>query len=300
MGEAAPFCAIYRWRLHPGTEEAFVRHWSRVTQLLRSERGSLGSRLHRGPDEVWHSYTQWPSAAFKAEALARPSVDAEAWALMRACIAESLPELVLEPVADFLAPLSAPASPAAALVVIDMQRGMARPGLPARNNPQAEARIAELLATWRAAGAPVVHVRHLSRTPGSPFWPGQPGAEFQPALAPLDAEHVVEKNVPDAFVNTGLERWLHQRGIAALVIVGVSTNNSVESTARTAGNLGFAAHVAADATFAFATRDFHGAERSADEVHAMALGNLEGEYAKVRAAAELKRLAARPDPGAAC
>jgi hypothetical protein len=37
---------------------------------------------------------------------------------------------------------------------------------------------------------------------GSPFWPGQAGVEFQPALAPLPAEHVVEKNVPDAFINT--------------------------------------------------------------------------------------------------
>jgi len=102
---APPFCAIYRWRLHPGSEAAFVQAWSRVTQLLRSERGSLGSRLHRGPDQLWYSYTQWPSAQAKAEGLARESVDAEAWQRLRDCIAESLPELVLEPVADFLAPL---------------------------------------------------------------------------------------------------------------------------------------------------------------------------------------------------
>ena len=105
------FCALYRWRLHPGTEQTFVEAWSRVTQLLRTERGSLGSRLHRGPDDLWYSYTQWPSAAAKAEGLARPSVDAEAWARMRACIAESLPEVILEPVADFLVPLREPSLP---------------------------------------------------------------------------------------------------------------------------------------------------------------------------------------------
>ncbi|KRA16383.1 antibiotic biosynthesis monooxygenase [Lysobacter sp. Root604] len=99
------FCAIYRWRLHPGTEQTFVEAWSRVTDLLLRERGSLGSRLHRGPDELWYSYTQWPSATARAEGLALPSVDAEAWDRMRACIAEGLPELILEPVADFLAPL---------------------------------------------------------------------------------------------------------------------------------------------------------------------------------------------------
>lgn len=105
------FCAIYRWRLHPGSEEAFVTAWSRVTQLLREERGSLGSRLHRGPDNVWYSYTQWPSAEAKAEGLSRLSVDPLAWQQMREAIAESLPELVLEPIADFLAPLPQPLPP---------------------------------------------------------------------------------------------------------------------------------------------------------------------------------------------
>jgi len=49
--------------------------------------------------------TQWPSAEAKAEGLARPSVDPEAWARMRGAIAESLPEIILEPIADFLVPL---------------------------------------------------------------------------------------------------------------------------------------------------------------------------------------------------
>ena len=167
------------------------------------------------------------------------------------------------------------------LLIIDMQRGMASPAAGQRNNPDAERNIAALLAAWRRAGAPVVHVRHISRTPGSPFWPGQPGVEFQPELAPLDAEHVVEKNVPDAFINTGLERWLHARGLGSVAIVGVSTNNSVENTARTAGNLGFRTQVACDACFAFAKADHAGHHRSADEVHAMALSNLQGEYAEV-------------------
>lgn len=169
----------------------------------------------------------------------------------------------------------------AALIIVDMQVGMRWPEAARRNNHQAEEVIAGLLAHWRRHGAPVVHVRHMSRTPGSPFWPGQPGAQFQPALAPLAGEHVVEKNVPDAFINTGLERWLHVRGIDALLIVGVSTNNSVESTARTAGNLGFKAYVAEDGCYAYAQIDHDGVHRSAQEVHAMALSNLHGEYATV-------------------
>jgi len=170
---------------------------------------------------------------------------------------------------------------APALLIVDMQVGMSWPSSGVRNNVGAETAIASLLAAWRTRGAPVVHIRHISRTPGSPFWPGQPGVEFQPALRPLEAEHVVEKNVPDALVNTGLERWLHNRGISSVVIVGVSTNNSVEATARTAGNLGFKTYVVSDATFAFAKTDFDGRARTAEEVHAMALANLQGEYASV-------------------
>ena len=168
-----------------------------------------------------------------------------------------------------------------ALIIIDMQKGMAFPSNPPRNNPGAEGNIAALLQAWRDACGTVVHVRHMSRTPGSVFWPGQAGAEFQDALTPLPGAHVTEKNVPDAFINTGLERWLRVRGIERLVITGVSTNNSVEATARTAGNLGFDTRVVADATFAFEKRDYAGTLRSADEVHAMALANLDGEYASI-------------------
>jgi len=168
-----------------------------------------------------------------------------------------------------------------ALLIVDMQVGMSWPASGDRNNPDAEQVIASLLEHWRGKGAPLVHIRHISRTHGSPFWPGQPGVEFQPLLSPRSTEHVVEKSVPDAFINTALERWLRVRDISSLLIVGVSTNNSVEATARTAGNLGFKTYVASDATFAFAKTDYNGVLRSADEVHAMALSNLHGEYATV-------------------
>jgi isochorismate hydrolase len=61
------------------------------------------------------------------------------------------------------------------------------------------------------------------------------------------------------------------------VIVGVSTNNSVE------------AMVVADACFTFDKRDFGGTLRSAEEVHLMALANLDGEYAEVLSTDELIR-----------
>jgi heme-degrading monooxygenase HmoA len=97
------FIVLYRWRLHPGMEESFVAAWSRVTEILRTERGSLGSRLHQGNDGLWYSYAQWPSAKARDEAFALGSVDSSLSAAMEAAIAERFPEVVLEAVADFLA-----------------------------------------------------------------------------------------------------------------------------------------------------------------------------------------------------
>ncbi|MDR6163669.1 cysteine hydrolase family protein [Pseudomonas fluorescens] len=169
----------------------------------------------------------------------------------------------------------------AALIIIDQQKGILHPRLGRRNNPQAEERMLELLALWRLRGRPVIHVQHLSRSPDSVFWPEQSGVEFQPRFAPQNGEWLIQKQVPDAFCASGLEAQLREAGIGQLIIVGVATNNSVESTARTAGNLGFDAWVAEDACFTFDKADYFGTPRTAEEVHGMSLGNLHGEYATV-------------------
>ncbi len=169
----------------------------------------------------------------------------------------------------------------AALILIDQQKGILHPRLGPRNNPEAELRMLELLALWRHTARPVIHVHHLSRSPDSVFWPGQTGVEVQPRFEPLAGEWLVQKQVPDAFSGTRLEEDLRRAGIGQLVIVGVATHNSVESTARTAGNLGFDTWVAEDACFTFDKSDYFGNARSAAEVHAMSLGNLHGEYATV-------------------
>jgi hypothetical protein len=95
------FAVLYRWRLRPGMEASFVEAWSQVSQELRL-RGSLGSRLHRGPEGVWYSYAQWPSAATRAHAFAMPAGNPEASKAMQEAVAESLPEIVLESVSDLL------------------------------------------------------------------------------------------------------------------------------------------------------------------------------------------------------
>lgn len=173
----------------------------------------------------------------------------------------------------------------AALIIIDQQKGILHPRLGRRNNPQAEERMLELLALWRLRGRPVIHVQHLSRSPDSVFWPEQDGVEFQERFVPQGGEWLIQKQVPDAFCASVLEAQLREAGIGQLIIVGVATNNSVESTARTAGSLGFATWVAEDACFTFDKADYFGTPRTAEEVHGMSLGNLHGEYATVVSAA---------------
>ena len=62
----------------------------------------MGSRLHRGPEGVWYAYAQWPSAEARTSAFSSGPVDAEAEQRMQEAIAERLPEIILEPVANYL------------------------------------------------------------------------------------------------------------------------------------------------------------------------------------------------------
>ncbi|MBL8515175.1 MAG: antibiotic biosynthesis monooxygenase [Betaproteobacteria bacterium] len=98
------FTVLYRWRLREGSEAQFIADWSRITADYHEHRGSLGARLHRGDDGLWYSYAQWPSAAARAAAFAQGSPDPDASRRMREAIVESLPEVIMEPVADFLSP----------------------------------------------------------------------------------------------------------------------------------------------------------------------------------------------------
>ena len=65
----------------------------------------------------------------------------------------------------------------AALVVIDVQCAfdLWEAAGKRRNNPDAVARIADLLAAFRVARAPVFHIRHRSTRPGSSFASDGPG-----------------------------------------------------------------------------------------------------------------------------
>jgi nicotinamidase-related amidase len=168
-----------------------------------------------------------------------------------------------------------------ALLVIDMQMGFDDPAWGARNNPDAEAQVAALLAAWRSAKAPVVHVHHNSQNPSSPLRPGMPGNAVKAEARPLGREKVIRKTVNSAFIGTHLEAEFRLTGISGLVVVGLTTNHCISTTVRMAGNLGFETFVVADATAAFDRIGLNGELRCAEDVHNGALSDLQGEFATI-------------------
>lgn len=141
--------------------------------------------------------------------------------------------------------------------------------------------IEALLAVWRTRELPLFHVRHDSTDPQSAYRPGQPGNDFKREAAPLPDETIVAKQTNSAFIGTDLAELLSHAGCDAVVYVGVITNNSLEATVRMSGNLGFRSFVVADACWTVDKVDLRGIRWDAEDVHAMALANLHGEYATV-------------------
>jgi nicotinamidase-related amidase len=169
----------------------------------------------------------------------------------------------------------------AVLIVIDVQEAIDDQRWGPRNNLEAEANIASLIAAWRAEELPLIHIRHDSIDPASPYAPHRPGHRFKLCAVPLAGETVVGKNTNSAFVGTALESMLDELGATTLVLCGVLTPNSVEATARHAGNLGYQVFVVADACWAVDKVDLRGKHWRAEDVHALSLAHLKGEYASI-------------------
>ena len=168
-----------------------------------------------------------------------------------------------------------------ALLIIDVQDGLDDPALGQRNNPDAEANMARLLAAWRARGRPVYHVQHMSVNPHSPLRPELPGNAIKRIVAPQGNEPVIQKSVNSAFVGTDLEARLRAAGIKSVVVVGLTTPHCVSTTARTASDLGFRTIVVADATASHDRTGYDGTYYPAETVHVLSLVSLQDEFATI-------------------
>jgi biuret amidohydrolase len=157
-----------------------------------------------------------------------------------------------------------------ALLIIDMQRDFLEPGGfgAALGNDVGMLRRAieptgRVLAAARDRHMPVIHTREghrpdLTDLPsakrergrlatrigdlgpmGRILVRGEPGHDIIPELAPIAGEPVVDKPGKGAFYATDLEAMLRNRGIAQLIVCGVTTEVCVNTTVREANDRGF-------------------------------------------------------------
>jgi nicotinamidase-related amidase len=173
-----------------------------------------------------------------------------------------------------------PANPA--LLIIDVQKGLSEPTLGLRNNPDAETNIATLLAAWRSQQRPVVHIRHCSVEPNSPLRPELPGNAYKDEVMPLAGEKEFTKTANSAFIGTGLEQYLRDAAISALVVVGLTTDHCVSASTRMASDLGFDVILVSDATAAFERTGYDGLHYSGEEIHRVNLVSLDREFCELR------------------
>ena len=178
-----------------------------------------------------------------------------------------------------------------ALLLIDIQKGLDEIDYYGghRNNLQAEANAKRILDFWRNQKFPIFHIKHNSTNPDSPLIPGQPGNEFKDIVKPLENESIIEKQVNSAFIGTDLEQQLDVVGVSKLVIVGLTTDHCVSSSARMAGNLGYKTFLVSDATATFDKVGPDGTKFKAETIHDIELDSLHNEFATVIRTDELLR-----------
>ena len=179
-----------------------------------------------------------------------------------------------------------------ALIVIDVQNGIDDSDYWGgnRNNSEAEENIQKLINGWRAKRLPIFFVKHNSALQESPFRPGQTGNDFKSFIVPATDEVIITKSTASAFVNTSLKDELAAGEIQEVVIVGFVTNNSVEATARMAGDMGYKTYVVSDATACFDKVGYNNIGFAAELIHMISLSNLHEEYAMILNTEEILNL----------
>ncbi|WP_425404337.1 cysteine hydrolase family protein [Hwanghaeella sp.] len=168
---------------------------------------------------------------------------------------------------------------AATMVVIDAQRVYSDGPLVLTGVGPAAEEIAGLLTRARAAGTPIVHVRHVGPD-GSPFGKDGNGFKYMQQAEPEDGEAQIEKKLPNSFAGTDLDEVLKGIGRKTLIITGFMSHMCVSATARSALDHGYGATVVASAV---ATRPLPSATGdgtiAAETVHEVAMTELSDRFA---------------------
>jgi nicotinamidase-related amidase len=191
-----------------------------------------------------------------------------------------------------------------ALLVIDVQREYFDEDGPAyvEHARDIVGNVNRLIDVFRAAGLPVVFLKHLHRADGSDagrmgdfsapgeedsFVEGTPRVEFIPELHVEAQAVVVIKRRYSAFLGTDLEAVLHTAGVRAVVICGLMTSFCCETTARDAHGRDYEVLFAADAVEGPDLEDAEGRPVSHDAVLANTVTALGAGFAEIVSAGDV-------------
>lgn len=156
-----------------------------------------------------------------------------------------------------------------ALVVIDVQNEYFEGGgLPITHPPveQTLPNIGRAMDAARAAGVPVVVVRHHAPRGAPLFQADQRNGELHPEIERRPRDHLVTKAFPSVFTGTDFAEWLQRREIDTLTVVGYMTHNCDASTVFEAMHRGLNVEFLADASGALPYANDAG-HASAEEIH---------------------------------
>lgn len=123
-----------------------------------------------------------------------------------------------------------------ALLVVDVQNGLMDEG--PYQGEQVLRNIEALISVCRENEVEVVYVRHDGGK-GSELEPGTRGFEICAQISPQGREKIFTKTYNSAFLKTGLKDYLTKKGIRDIVLVGMQTEYCIDSTCKTAFELGF-------------------------------------------------------------
>ena len=105
-----------------------------------------------------------------------------------------------------------------------------------------------------------LHRNHVGAAKFQVFAAGTWGGEFHPDLAPQPGDEIAKEHwLTSAFPNTDVDYILRQHGIDHVVVVGMTTNTCVESTARYAVEMGYHTSLLTDAVASFSMEEHNAA-----------------------------------------
>lgn len=169
-----------------------------------------------------------------------------------------------------------------ALLLIDVQQSFVhRPYWSETDLPAFLAASNALIAGCMARRVPIVRIFHTDgpRTAANAFAPESGLIRPLDGLAPFDAALTVEKHRHSALVGTGLAVWLHQQGIARLIVAGIRTEQCCETTTRHASDEGWTVDFVTDATLTFDMRTPAGDTLTAAQIRERTATVLAGRFA---------------------